>query len=653
MRLSFPILMLACALFLPWRQARAADPQPYKVDFVGSGNAGVDATVKATSDLQALRSSAPVSPFGLIARARSDLDRLKSAVESFGYYQSAVAIRINGVQLNDPSLGDVLTALPKGASAQVSIAITLGTRYTLRNIEVGGVVPAGVNARDILQLHSGQPAIADDVLAAGARLLKSLQELGFPFAKVDAPVAYEAADAPALDLTFNVQAGNKANIGEIRFQGLKKVHEKLLRKRLRLKSGASYRPTAIEQARLDLLALNVFSQVSVSVGQQADATGGVPITFIMRERPARAVALAAAFSSDLGGSATVTWTDRNLFGNAEKLELSASVINLGGGDTNGTGYDTSAKYSIPEFLHRDQTLQFVLSAVKQQLQAYDQTSRTAGVSLSRKLSSLFTVSAGLMVTDDHIVQPPQTVTNGLPPTLPAGCMLAAAGCEPNPAYEEQAPLTRNYTLLALPFTVTYDSTHLASPLLDPTRGYRGSLTLTPTEAFGSTTSTFLITQVKAAGYFDLQHWFGESPGRTVFAVRTIVGQALGANEFSLPPDQRFYGGGSATIRGYGYQKVGPLFVGDTNYPIGGTAITAVGGEVRQRFGQSFGAAAFIDAGQVSAKLKFLPDQLRVGVGAGIRYYTPIGPIRFDLALPTKKDRNDDSFEIYIGLGQAF
>jgi translocation and assembly module TamA len=126
-----------------------------------------------------------------------------------------------------------------------------------------------------------------------------------------------------------------------------------------------------------------------------------------------------------------------------------------------------------------------------------------------------------------------------------------------------------------------------------------------------------------------------------------------ANECRLPPDQRFYGGGSASIRGYAYQAVGPNFP-NTSYPVGGTALVAGGIEYRQRFGQNFGAAFFIDAGQVSKNLIITPNNVFVGVGAGVRYYTPIGPIRLDVAVPTKSTAVDNqSFQVYIGLGQAF
>jgi translocation and assembly module TamA len=642
MRLKTPVLTLACMLTATCKTAFAADPQAYKVEIASTGNSDLDSTLKATSDLQALRSSAPVSPFGLIARARSDVDRLTTAAESFGYYQCHIVIRINGIQLGDPRLADQLSALGKGQTAQVAISLTLGPVYTLRRIDIEGELPAALNARDILGLRTGQPALAANVLAAGSRLLSSLQEQGYAFAKVDPPVAYEAAEAPVLDLSFHVESGAQVNIGEIHIEGLTRIHESLLRKRLLLHTGDRFQPSAIERARKDLLALNVFGQVSVQIGTQPDAGGGVPITFKIRERLRHAVTVSAAFSSDLGGSGGATWTDRNVFGNAEQLSFAASVINLGGSDATGTGYDTSVKYLIPEFGHRDQTLQFAVTALKQSLLTYDQTSRTASVTLARKISSVWSVSAGFSTTDDHISQ----------------------GGE-----------NRNYTLVALPFNLSYDSTDLASPLDDPRHGYRASVSFTPTLAIGHPNSTFLITQLKVAKYFDLQWLFKEDPGRTVLAMRALAGQALGAGEFSLPPDQRFYGGGSGTIRGYAYQAVGPLFPNPptmvppspatqaaqavAGYPIGGTAITAGSVELRQRFGAAWGAAAFVDAGQVSAKLQYLPDELRFGVGVGLRFYTPIGPVRADVAIPMQRSasnvspHDDGAFQVYIGLGQAF
>jgi translocation and assembly module TamA len=246
----------------------------------------------------------------------------------------------------------------------------------------------------------------------------------------------------------------------------------------------------------------------------------------------------------------------------------------------------------------------------------------------------------------------------------------------------QQGISQVYTLFALPLGVLYDSTDLSSPLLDATHGVRASLTLAPTLSHGQGNTTFFVTQFSIADYLDLSRLFSAEPGRSVLALRALVASAFGATDSvqkidgvegvrvpDLPPDQRLYAGGSGTVRGYRYQSVGPEFP-DGN-PIGGTALSAFSIEFRQRFGESFGAALFADAGGVGERLHPLTGLVHggpcsstattqstsscwaVGVGAGMRYYTPIGVLRFDIAVPTYRRPNDDRFEVYIGLGQAF
>ena len=639
MQTRFPgicALALMALWYLP--VASAADPQPYRVDFAPTGDKSQDATLRATSELVSLRKSAPVSPLGLIVRARGEMERLKTVLESNGYYQSSVTIHIDGRALNDPGLADALAELPKKQDARVQVGFVLGPLYHLRTITIDGELPPA--ARGILPLTSGDPAVADNVLAAGATLLSTLEDQGYAFARVDPPVAYEDATLPELDVTFHVETGVRASIGEIRFEGLKRIHEKLLRRRLLLHTGEQFSASAVERARTDLLSLRVFAAINVQVGTKTDSTGGVPITFLIRERLRHAIGVNAAYSTDLGGSAGVTWTDRNVFGNAEQLTVAASLINAGGDATNGLGYDTSIKYILPDFGHRDQSLQFAVGAVKQYLEAYDQTALTTGITLTRKLNRLWTVSAGVTTAEEQIIQ-----------DQPFICTVATATCKVGAI--DPNPITHDYTLVGLPLTVTYDSTSLKSPLDDPTHGMRDSVSLTPTRSLGQTSATFLISVIKFAGYFDLDHILPTDPGRSVLAARALAGIAQGAGEYSLPPDQRFYGGGSSTIRGYSYQSVGPQ-VPLTDNPIGGTAITAGGLEYRQRFGQGWGAAFFVDGGQVSNKLILLPSDLYFGVGAGVRYFTPIGPIRLDIAVPLRHyDTNYDAFQVYVGLGQAF
>jgi translocation and assembly module TamA len=643
--LGAAVLAIGAILGAP-QAARAAEPQPYRIQFVSTGQSSLDSTIKATSQLQTLRTSAPVNPFGLIARARGDVSRLETVLRSFGYYDGSAVITINGLGLDAPGLADSLRALPKGTDAHIRIALTLGPLFRLGRIDVEGKVPAGLERQ--LDLKSGEPAVASEVLDGGSRLQTALQNHGYAFAKVAPPIAYEVPQQHVLNVTFQVTIGPKVQVGEIQILGLKHVREATVRRRLLLHTGEPYDAARVEKARQDLLALGVFSSVSVELGSAPDSLGRMPITFRVVERPRHTFGINAAYSSDLGGSGGLTWGDRNVFGNAQELDLAATIINLGGTATTGLGYDMSAKYILPDFEERDQTLQFAVSGLKQDLQAYDQTAESAGVSLTRKLSSLWTANAGISAERETDIQEGATF---------------------------------NYTLLSLPLSLLYDSTNLSSPLLDPTHGTRGAVNLTPTLSLGQgrqPNARFNVTQASLSHYFDLSTLVGARPGRTVLAMRAMAGVALGASEFSLPPDQRFYAGGSGTIRGYRYQAVGPQFIDDYN-PVGGTTMNAVNLELRQRIGANFGAVLFADGGGVGEGLnpftitrhcvftatspptainptKALPPQTGascVGIGTGVRYYTPIGPIRLDFAMPTVRRADDDRFEVYIGLGQAF
>jgi translocation and assembly module TamA len=230
-----------------------------------------------------------------------------------------------------------------------------------------------------------------------------------------------------------------------------------------------------------------------------------------------------------------------------------------------------------------------------------------------------------------------------------------------------------YTLFAAPLSLSYDSTGLSSPLLDATHGVRAALTVTPTLSLGPPDATFIITQIRASAYLDLHDLAGGAPGRTVIAVRGLYGYAQGAGSVTdLPPDQRFYAGGSGTVRGYRFQSVGPQFsdpqisanaspaalaaIGpdfSENTPVGGLAVDAGSVELRQRVGLNYGFAVFADAGRVGETATPFTGKYAFGVGTGLRYYTPIGPLRVDIAFPVHRSTTDDRLEVYIGLGQSF
>ncbi len=596
--------------------AFAADPQPYKVQIESTGEAPLDAAIAGSSQLESLRTKAPAGPFALVARARADTGRLQTALDSYGYYDGRIGITIAGQPIDDPNLPAKLQALPATPDAIVKIDVMRGRLFHLRNVSLTGTVPPA--GRAAFTLRPGEPAIAARVLGAGGAMLKALQEDGYALARVDPPVAVEIPAAYALDVRFHVISGPRVDIGRIEITGLKRLNEAYVRRRLLLHTGQLYQPSQIEAARQDLASVGAIAGVEVRPGRALDAEGRLPLVFDISERKLHAVSATIGYSTDLGGSAGVTWSHRDLFGHAEQLNLSAAITGLGGTATKGLGYDVTAQLIKPDFWRRDQQLEFDLGAIKQNLDAYDQTAETAGVTLTRKFSKQWTGSIGLTAEEERILQ---------------------------------EGVTRNYTLVALPVTAKYDTTGLSNPLDDPLRGVRATLGAAPTESVAGRNATFVILQGSASTYFDFARFGLSKPGNSVLAVRGLVGSAQGATNFDLPPDQRFYGGGSATVRGFKYQSVGPLFA--DNNPIGGASIDAATIEFRQRVWGPVGAAIFLDAAQVSAANAPFQGTLREGAGIGARYYTPIGPIRVDIAVPLNKPPGGDSFELYLGLGQAF
>ena len=181
------------------------------------------------------------------------------------------------------------------------------------------------------------------------------------------------------------------------------MNEDYVRRRLLLHSGQHFSPTQLQAAREDLAGIGVFSVVRVEPGEHVDPDGTIPILIDVTERPLHSVDVGAAYSTDLGVNATVGWHHRNLFGNAEQLNLTAG-IQLGGDAVTKPGYNVGAQFIKPDFLARDQSLQVDLGAIKQSLEAYDQKALTQKIELDRKLSAHWTVGIGISGEQEDITQ---------------------------------------------------------------------------------------------------------------------------------------------------------------------------------------------------------------------------------------------------------
>ncbi|MDG6095035.1 BamA/TamA family outer membrane protein [Acetobacter sp. AN02] len=606
----------------------------YRASVVSSGNDDLDAALQASSEMISLQDTTETGPFALAGRVRSDYGRLKDALDSFGYYEGKVKIslkRPDGVssppalQIDGQAaeLSSWLGALPKKETVAVRISAAPGPEYHIGTIEIadpeGHPMKLSSPEEKAFGLYSGDSANSANILKASGDLMQEYEDEGRPLAEVQTPVAWLRPETRTLDLHFVASPGPVARIGEITLEGLEKTNVQFIRHRLTIASGERYSPGRIEAARQDLAALGIFASVSIRKADKLAADGTIPLTITFREGKSRTVGAEAAYSTDLGGRLGANWTHNNIFGRAETLRLTALVTGVGGSAQQGLGYDIYADLMKPDFSGRRQTFSIRVEGLRQLFYSYHQTALLARAGITRIISRRWKVSYGGQWIQESV---------------------------------RQFGDTRSYTLLSAPLSANYDSTDLKSPLDAATHGARVSIGITPMESLGHSTAFFAIMQATASTYLDLSKIGLSRPGRSVIAVRGTVGTIQGASTYDIPPDQRLYAGGSATVRGFRYQGVGPQF-GDTKYAIGGTALDAGTFEFRQRIGKSFGMTTFADAGQVGSDGMPFHGKLRVGAGGGVRYYTPIGPVRVDVAVPLNRQHRGDKWELYIGLGETF
>lgn len=602
----------------------AADPQPYTLTIAPTGEPLLDQALADSSQLAGLRTLAPVGAFALIGRAEADAGRFDTVLRSFGYYDGKTQTRIAGLAIDDPDLLPLLEGRPAALPVAVTVTVVRGPLYRLRTVRLDGPVPDAV--RSAFDLKPGAPARAADVVAAGEAVLAALREDGFALAQVPPPDALVDHDTRTMDVAYTAEPGPRLALGAVSVTGLERLREDYVLRRLGLTPGEPFSPERLEAARRDLLAGGVLAWARLTPGTQPDAQGRLPLNLEVAERPLRVIRLAAAFSSDEGASVSTSWTHRNLFGRAEQLTLRGDVGQVSDHRTDALSYLANATLRIPDLWVRILDARLDLGAVNESLDAYDREALTGGLALERRFSVRFSGSGGLAFERSRITQD---------------------------------AVTQDYRLLSLPWTLTYDRT---DDPLDPRRGWRLAGLVTPTQVLSGDGQGFVLSRVTGTAYLDLTRDRArglmdaapapDGTGRTILAGRLVIGSIGGAPAAAVPPDWRFYAGGGGSVRGYPFQSIGPRTASGT--PAGGDALLEGGLELRQRFGAHWGAVAFVDAGEVSASS--IPGEdgtLSVGVGLGLRYFTPIGPVRVDLATPLNQNEGDAPVQVYIGIGQAF
>ena len=600
---------MAVACLLAWLAATGpALALGYEVHVASSGDDALDRAIASVSSLVRLSRDGAADGFSLVSRAREDAERLEDAARSLGFYGATVDVHLAGRPAHDAGLAEALEGGDPAARVPVDITVAAGEAYRVRRIEVAGL-PPGRAARP--RLEAGQQARAADILAAEEALREALRAEGHAFARIARRDLLVDHGARAMDVAFAAEPGPRVAFGAISLGGLGRADEGFVRRRLGVAEGEDFDPRRLASGRDALAQSGVFSSVRVRVAEVADAGGRVPVHVDLVERPPRSIGFGAAWSTDEGGSVSARWQHRNLLGGGEQLRLSAELSRLLANSPEDFAGRVDAQLRLPDLLGPGRSLRLDAGAVRERPDAYDRDAVFAGAALETRLAPGVTASLGGLVERSHVVQGDDE---------------------------------RFYTLVSTPGTIEWDT---SDDKLEPTRGWRLGGTLSPTRSFTEAQGGFLSARGSARSYLDV----GGGGGRSVLAMRAAAGSILAGAREDVPADRRFYAGGGGSVRGHAYQSIGPH--DSRGQPEGGLSLLEGSIEFRQRIGESWGAAVFVDGGGAAATRTLGSADLRMGVGGGVRYYTPIGAIRVDLGLPLRRDADSGSFALYVGIGQAF
>ena len=530
-------------------------------------------------------------------RARADADLLAELLRAHGYYA-----------------GEVTTIVE--ASAAGAYLVTLdaepGPLYRFAAIDLPGIESAGEDREALRQafpLSEQDPVDAAAVEAAQAELAAELGRRGYAFAELAEPRIVIDHESRTATLTLPVQPQGTRRFGRVQVQGAPLFGADHIERIARFDEGDPYRNALVEDLRQALVATGLVSSVAIRPVARPE-TDLVDLQVELEPAPMRTIAGEAGYGTGEGFRAELSWQHRNL------LPPEGAVTFRG---VLGTREQlVSAVLRRNNFARRDQVLNAQIAVAHVDRPAFD--ART------------FILAGGIERQSNIIWQKAWTWS--------VGAELAATD-ERDVDLDTGMTRRRTFFIGALPAYIGYDG---SNDLLDPTRGFRLAMRFSPEASLQS--GSFFYARAQLDGSF-----YQPVTDNVTIAGRTRLGTIFGASRDRIAPSRRFYAGGGASVRGYGFQALGPK---DPVFddPIGGRSLAEFALEARVRVGD-FGIVPFIDAGNISTSPLPRFGDFQVGAGIGVRYHSRFGPIRVDFGTPLNPRSGDPRLAVYVSLGQAF
>jgi outer membrane protein assembly factor BamA len=563
-----------------------------------------------------------------------------------------------------------------GGNARVRplIAIVEGPRAVLGEVAVTGTKALGDSEiRRVMQLQTGQPYYEPSITAARDAIQLEYLNLGYSTVQVSIVPAL-SEDRTRVDLRFEVVEGPQTLVDHVIIVGNTRTSEEIIRREVLLRPGAPLGLTDLLESRRRLSALGLFRRIDVRQLEHGQASRR-DVLVTVEEAPATAIGYGGGLEAssvlraglDGGGAeerlefAPRGFFDigrRNLGGKNRSISLFTRVAvrprdEPDNPDLDGRGFGLSeyrvvGTYREPSALFWNADLLLTAAAEQGVRSSFNFRRRGVGAELTRR------VSRAIRVSGRYSFSTTRTFDERL-------------------SDQEQATIDRLFPQVRLSAFSGAVSRDTRDDVVEPTAG-----TLVSGEA--SAAVRFLGGEVGFVKTYLQGSWFKRLPGERgiVFATRATVGLADGLPREAQPTDdegrpidgppiviedlpasERFFAGGDTTIRGFAVDSVGtPETITPRGFPRGGNGLLILNAELRIPVWKDFGAALFTDGGNVFERVTdFDASELRGSVGFGVRYRSPIGPVRVDLGF--KMDRRliagelEKRTALHFSIGQAF
>jgi translocation and assembly module TamA len=587
-----------------------ADPQPYGVTVAVNGEGDLESVVRNASALVADAAEPASGAAGLLAKARGDYKRNVAALYGEGYYGGVVSIRVGGqeaarlapdIDLPDP--------------VDVVLNVDPGPLFRFNSVNIVNQAPETSDPFDYVEppasrgFGAGEIARSGVITKAEALALEAWRQQGFAKAMIASRDVVADHASSTVDVTITVNPGRQASFGAVSVSGTERMDPEFVQRQAGL-TGEAFDPDAVERAQKRLDRLEVFRSARLEAAESIGSDGLLPYNLIVQELPGARFGAGANYSSidGLGLEAFHLW--RNLFGQAERLRLDARIASIAYPvDTAQFDYFFGGTFTKPGVFTPDTDLVAVLSAERTVYPTYTETSAEGRLGLTHFYTDEITFEGGASLERSRF---------------------------------DDAFGTRDFTTAGLYAGATLD---FRDDKVDATSGWYAQARVEPFYEFQFANPGGKI-EVEGRTYFG----FGESDP-FVLAGRIKAGAVVGPSLAEISPDKLFFAGGGGSVRGYGYKSIG---VNDGSGVVTGGRYVLEGSlEARVKVTDTIGVVGFVDGGYVAADVFPGIDDLRIGAGAGLRYYTGLGPLRLDVAIPLNKKPGDANYAVYVGIGQAF